>query len=249
MHRSLLILYSLLLVVTGCSSGGTRALGDAPSERIVCFVPGVGGGGGTYSGLKKALIESGASDLRVLEWGASGPLFVMNFQDPGLHEKAENELAGWIRKWLEAKPGCVIDLVSHSAGGGVILGALKRLDGTMKVRNVVLLSPSVSPGYDLAPALRHVSGEMHNFHSERDVASLKWRTGTFGTYDNVKTPAAGHGGFKAATPLPAELAGKLVQHPYDPAWEALGNDGSHTGAVAGDFARKWVTPLVKAEAR
>ena len=49
-------------------------------------------------------------------------------------------------------PGCRrIDLIGHSAGGGVILGALRRLPADVPVDRVVLLSPSVSPGYELPP--------------------------------------------------------------------------------------------------
>ena len=136
-----------------------------------------------------------------------------------------------------------VAMVGHSAGGGVILGALGRLAGAESVRNVVLLSPSVSPGYDLAPALHRVRGQFHSFYSDRDVASLKWRTSTFGTYDNIKTPAAGHMGFQPKS-LPPDLAARLHQHAYDPAWEALGNDGSHAGSTARQFVHQVVAPLI-----
>jgi len=244
MGRYQMLLLPILLSLSACSRSGTQSFADPPSDRIVCFIPGVGGDGATYSGLKAALVNAGAADLRVFTWGASGPLFVLNFQDAGIHEKAESDLAAQIQKWLTARPNCAIDLVSHSAGGGVALGALRRLPPSMRVRNVILLHPSVSPAYDLAPALRHVARQLHNFHSERDVASLKWRTSTFGTYDNLKTPAAGHGGFQPLAPLPADLATKLVQHPYKSAWEPLGNDGSHAGPVAEKFIRQIVAPFL-----
>ncbi|HYE19474.1 MAG TPA: hypothetical protein VEA69_13570 [Tepidisphaeraceae bacterium] len=284
----------LLALASGaCSSSvPTRDL-DAPvGDRIVLFVPGVGGDNATCAGLKRAIVRSADTDVRVHAWGMSGPLFVMNFRDPAVHAKAETELAQRIETWSARNPRAQIDLIGHSAGCGVILGALKRLPTdtntpgghritfagppsqgprqwlrlfaiivphalltplgssppltpasppalAARVRNVVLLAPSVSPGYDLSPALRHVAGRAHAFHSDRDVWHLKWRCSTSGTYDDVKTPAAGHAGFAATHP-------RLTQHAYDPAWDALGHDGGHTGSVAEDFVRTIVLPLLDA---
>src|SRR5205814_4294428 len=114
----------------------------------------------------------------------------------------------------------------------------------LNVEHVVLLAPSVSPGYNLMPSLRHVNVQLHLFYSNQDIVFLKWRTGTFGTYDNIKTPAAGHLGFSPNPPLPADLAGKLVQHNYDPKWGELGDDGGHLGPIAHDFVREIVAPLL-----
>jgi pimeloyl-ACP methyl ester carboxylesterase len=243
---SFLIFFDLLATL-GCA-GGTQSLDAVPSDRIVCFVPGVAGDSGLYGGLKKALVESGATDLRVFTWGAPPPLFALNFQTTSIHDKAEQQLADRLTQWLHQRPGMRVDLIGHSAGGGVILGALRRLGEGDAVDHVVLLSPSVSPGYDLAPPLRRVRVRLDLFWSDRDTFFLKWRTGTFGTYDNVKTPAAGNMGFHPTTPLPPELASRLVQHPYGPQWESLGNAGGHDGSVAHDFVRQVVTPLLNAPA-
>ncbi len=97
----------------------------------------------------------------------------------------------------------------------------------------------------MRPALQHICGQLHVFYSEGDKLWLEWRTGNFGTYDNIKTPAAGHTGFQSADALPPELRGKLVQHAYEPAWADLGNDGGHNGWLAGDFVRQVVAPLLK----
>jgi pimeloyl-ACP methyl ester carboxylesterase len=214
----------------------------------VCFVPGVGGDGAGYSGLKDSLLNTGVSDLRVFNWGAPGPLFVMNFQSESIHNSAETDLAARLSEWLRQNPRSRIDLVGHSAGCGVILGALKRLDNAAAVDRVILLSPSVSPGYALEPALRHVRGALDSFYSDRDITFLKWRTSTFGSYDNVKTPAAGHLGFRPASPLPPDLAARLRQHAYDPHWDSLGNDGGHLGSVARDFVLNVVAPLLNGPA-
>lgn len=232
----------VLPALVGCGAS-TQSLDAPASGRIVCFVAGVAGDKGAFAGLKDALVEKGVTDLRNFGWGVPGPLFIANFQDETVHNNAESDLARRIDRWLKERPDCKVDLVGHSAGCGVVLGAVRRVRGG-EVHRVMLLSPSVSPGYDLAPVLIRVSGRMDVFHSDRDTFFLKWRTGTFGTYDNVKTAAAGHLGFKPPTPLHADLAKKLVQHPYDPSWEELGNGGGHTGTTARGFQEKVLAPLL-----
>lgn len=238
--RALTILLSLPLFNLACAA--TQPDAAPASAHIVCFVPGVSGDLGGYNSLKSALAETGATDLREFRWGSA--IFVLNFQSASIHDTAERELAQQITDWLRQKPDCKIDLIGHSAGGGVILGALGRLDANLTVDHVFLLAPSVSPGYNLVPPLHHIKTRLDLFYSSQDIVFLKWRTGTFGTYDNIRSAAAGHLGFAPNPPLPPDLAAKLVQHPYDPKWSELGNDGSHLGPTAHDFVRAIVAPLL-----
>jgi hypothetical protein len=234
----------LILLLPFASLACGTSITAPPTDRIVCFVHGAGGDVG-YGGLKSGLDDGGITDLRAFHWGSA--IFPLNFQSTDIHDAAEKDLAAHITEWLHQKPDCQIDLVSHSAGGGVVLGAVGRLDPSLHVHNVVLLAPSVSPGYNLVPALSRVAGHLHLFYSSDDIVFLKWRTGTFGTYDNIRTPAAGHLGFNPQPPLPTDLAAKLVQHPYDPAWRDLGDDGGHLGPIAHDFVRAIVAPLLNAK--
>jgi len=113
----------------------------------------------------------------------------------------------------------------------------------LHVRNVVLLAPSVSPGYELGPSAGHVEGTIWVFYSPHDKLFLSWRTGNFGTYDGIKTPAAGNRGFDPA--MVEALHGKVVQHAYDPAWAQLGNDGDHGGWLAKAFATTVLAALLQ----
>jgi pimeloyl-ACP methyl ester carboxylesterase len=226
----------LVIAIGGCAGRPSN-----PSTVDVLFlVPGVAGDGPAYDGLVRGLREGGAdAHLEVLAWGAPGPFMVMNFQDEGIHHRAEEKLAAELGRWRKAHPGGRIDVIAHSAGCGVALGALGR-SGSPAVRNVVLLSPSVSPQYDLSAAMAKVAGRMDVFVSDRDELFLSWRTSTFGTYDNVKTKAAGNVGFVAATDR-----SKLVQHRREDWWAEQGNDGSHFGALAQTFARETIAPLLR----
>ena len=233
MTRSLLTAFVLIPALLGC---GPRAY--PAKDRVVVFVPGVSGDGPWYDGVKRGL-----GDVRIdtLAWGAPMPLFAMNFSNRGIHDAAEAELAKRLRRLAGQRAGR-IDIVAHSAGCGVALGALRRL-GEPIIDAVVLLAPSVSPSYDLAPALASVRGNIHVFHSDRDALFLSWRTSRFGTYDNVKTKAAGNMGFDVAGLAP-ELRTRVVQHAYEPQWRELGNDGTHDGPVARGFVARVVAPLL-----
>ena len=216
----------MLCVVTGCAAEPHAA--GPPPTRTTLVVCGVFGDGPWYDGLRAAVADSGSA-VETVRWGLPKPLFVGNFSGRGVHDAAEADLA----KKIDATAG-PLDLIGHSAGCGVILGALAK--SHRDVGRVVLIAPSVSPGYDVRPALAR-SNVVHVFYSDRDTFFLKWRCGTFGTYDAVKTPAAGYGGFTATDP-------NLVQHAYDPAWASLGNNGGHAGGTAGGFVRKIVVPIL-----
>jgi hypothetical protein len=230
----------LLAMLVGCS-----ARPQNPETRdVIFFVPGVAGDGPSYDGLVRGLRDGGVLDhLEVMSWGAPGPLFVMNFQDDGIHRAAEAKLATAMSRWKAEHGERRIRLIAHSAGCGVVLGALARDDAPASSA-AVLLNPSVSPGFDLSTPLAKVQGQLHVFHSDKDTVFLSWRTSTFGTYDNVKTKAAGNVGFDLSR-LSPPLRSKVVQHPRDDTWPSLGNDGSHFGTTAQPFVKQVIAPLLK----
>ncbi|MGN6506365.1 MAG: hypothetical protein ACTHM6_12465 [Tepidisphaeraceae bacterium] len=229
------IVGGLLCGIAGCA---IRAE-PAPSDRVTIFVPGVFGDGPWYNDLVNQLGES-VGPVKVFTWGMPKPLFVANFSSAAIHADAEASLA----RAIDALPASVktIDLVAHSAGCGVVLGGLAQ--SHRRADQVVLIAPSVSPTYDLRPALEHTTRAAHVFYSSNDTLFLHWRTGHFGTYDDRKCPAAGYAGFDVASLDPADRQ-RLVQHAYDPHWQSLGNAGGHGGALAGPFIEHVLTPLLR----
>lgn len=223
-HGKTALFVTAALLLAGCAT--TPRADVAPPARTVLFVPGVFGDGPWYDGLRKALAAEGTA-IRTVTWGLPKPLFAVNFSNKGVHDKAERQLAAEI----DATAGDV-DLVGHSAGCGVILGSLSKTG--RGVGRIVLIAPSVSPGYDLTPSLARAT-LIDVFHSDRDTTFLKWRCTTFGTYDGVQTPAAGYMGFAAMDP-------KLRQHAYDPEWRAIGHDGGHGGGTGEAFVKAMIAP-------
>jgi pimeloyl-ACP methyl ester carboxylesterase len=174
------------------------------------------------------------------------PLFVMNLQDEGIHRKAEESLAAALKEWRDQNPGGEVTLIGHSAGCGVILGSLRRSAAQLDVKEVILIAPSVSPVYDLAGALRQVKGCLHNFHSDEDSVWLGWRCSRFGSYDSIRSAAAGKIGFHLAE-LDESLCNKVVQHPWKSQWKDLGNEGGHWGALSRQFTLQVIAPLLNGD--
>jgi pimeloyl-ACP methyl ester carboxylesterase len=232
----MILLFGLL---AGCQSSPPRT-GD-----VILFSPGVAGDGPWFSRLRGGLRQGGIDRPMVsIHWGAPPPLFMFNYTDTSIHDTAEREMAERILAARKNDPTRQIDLIGHSAGCGVVLGALRRLPAEVRVRTVILLAPSVSPQYDLHASLDHVDSVIHAFISDRDTVFLKWRDSHFGGYDNIKSPAAGYAGFDLSNLDPAHRA-KLIEHLYQPEWKDLGNDGGHIGATASGFAAKVLAPLLK----
>lgn len=232
------MLRTMLWIVVFIFSGLAGCASQRPQGPDVVFiVAGVGGNSG-YGGLAEAVAAPGRT-VQTIGWGAPPPLFVFNYSVGAIHEDAESDVARRIEQWHEAHREGRIDLIGHSAGCGVVLGAVPRLKDA-RVNNIILLAPSVSPGYDLTPTLLHMDGKLHNFYSELDTVALSWRTGNFGTYDGVKSKAAGNAGFTRSYP-----ASKVVQHPYDPKWNELGHDGGHFTVRSKRFAEAVIAPLLQ----
>jgi hypothetical protein len=235
MRRAATILWLILFVAVGCAKKHPPA-----DQRIVFLLPGVAGG--KYATLAQAIEESSECEVRTVSWGAPFPLFMLNFSNREIHESAERKLVAAMTEYRQAHPSAQIDLIGHSAGCGVILGAMQLLPGPTRVHSIILLAPSVSPTFDLQPTLCRMNGQLHVFSSRNDTVFLQWRSGHFGTYDNVKTPAAGNVGFDLSS-LDPSLRAKVAPHPYEPAWKNLGNDGGHFGPLSKPFIKSVIAPL------
>ena len=115
----------------------------------------------------------------------------------------------------------------------------------------VLLSPALSPRYDLTGALRAVSTEMVVFWSPWDVIVLGAGTRVFGTADRVRTASAGMTGFRVPESAGNDVErvrqyAKLRQVRWAPRMARTGYLGSHVGPDSPIFLRNYVVPLLRA---
>jgi hypothetical protein len=192
------------------------------------------------SGLKQGGLDA---DVQAYDWcGDDAGLGALLQQK--LHVEQSKIVAGIIAKAARAQPGRRITLSAHSAGAGIIIWALEDLPKDVKVDSLALLSPALSPEYDLSKALKHITGNVYVFYSTYDEAVLGLGTRLFGTVDGIKTDAAGRVGFKEPAGADREEYAKIIQVPYEKSWIRLGNIGDHIGSMSRPFARQIIAPLL-----
>ena len=237
-------LITLPIFLVALAAAGCQSNAPLEGQNLVVLVPGCAGDGFWYNDLRESVAAAQpAVIVRTFEWGLPLPLYMLNLQDKRIHSKAEEALAKALKSWRDRYPSGRLTLLGHSAGCGVILGSLSRMDRPVDVENVVLLAPSVSPDYQISPALRQIAGTLHIFYSDSDRLWLGWRTSTFGTYDSVRTEAAGKVGLNVDH-LHADLREKVVQHAYEPEFAELGHGGGHFGSLGRRFDDKVIAPLL-----
>ena len=209
---------------------------------MILFIPGASGDGLSYKNIIPTIRDcSDQREIKCIEWGAPSFAFIFNFNTASIHTAGESKLVDEIVAYRKSHPHEPLDILAHSAGGGVTLGALAKLPAGIHVDKIVLLHPSVSPTYPLKSLLKSCSS-IDLFYSDHDTTFLHWRTGTFGTYDNIKTKAAGNCGFDLSA-LGTNERDKIHSHGYTESDRALDNDGGHFGALSRAFLRERVVPV------
>lgn len=244
--RKCLTLQAILIALVLCGRTFAQAGGPA-TQPVIVHLPGIGGYQFVDRDLLRGLIRGGVkARLDVWDWTLHDAGLLDLHNDDHNHAEAEF-LAERITEFKSQWPNCRIVLTSHSGGGGIAVWTLERLPAGVQVDSVFLLSPAISPGYDLSRALCHVRGTMYVFYSKNDYLILGIGCGLFGTIDGVTTPAAGMVGFILPKTADAEQYRKLEQVGYDPNWASLGNFGDHIGPTATPFAAKIIAPLIRRE--
>jgi pimeloyl-ACP methyl ester carboxylesterase len=221
-----------------------------PPRGLVLVIGGVGGLDLCEVGLRYV---AGAARLPYavedFPWGHGFGRWFADLSDVDNRDHRARMLAEAIRRFRAEHPGEPVFLVAKSGGAGIAVKALELLDED-SVERVVLLAPALSPGYDLAAALRAVRREIVVFWSPLDVVILGAGTRLFGTVDRVRAFGAGLVGF--TTPGPDELReerrrqyAKLRQVRWRPGMAGFGYLGGHLGPDSPRFLRKCVVPLLR----
>jgi hypothetical protein len=214
---------------------------------LVLVADGVGGLDLCGTALRYVLGAEGLPyAVRVLPWGHGFGRWYADLTRVANRDAKAALVADAVRRFKAARPGDPAFLVAKSGGSGVIVKALEQLEAN-SVERAVLLAPALSPGYDLAAALRAVNREVVAFWSPLDVIVLGAGTRLFGTADRVRTVAAGMVGFRP--PLGQAGSGdphaKLRQVRWDLRMASSGYLGGHVGTDSPIFLRRYVVPLLR----
>lgn len=239
------ILATWLLAAGGCQHQAQPAAVLLPPPRnYLMHLPGIGGKLMIDSWMTGGLVDGGVdADVEIYDWTCG---------DAGinaLHAYARNQaqaqvIADNLTAHFRKDPRTRIYLTAHSGGNGLAVWALEKLPPDVKIESILLLSPALSPQYDLSAALRHVRGKAYVFWSPHDSIILGTGTRLMGTIDGVRSDSAGLIGF--TRPASADVAqyAKLVSIKYDSAWLRYGNIGDHIGPMMPAFARNVLAPLL-----
>jgi pimeloyl-ACP methyl ester carboxylesterase len=220
----------------------------AQQPGVVFVVSGVGGTAFLSRSAQWALKRAGVShQVRDFRWTHGTGRILRDLQDIRHLLAKADELAVEVLTVQHDDPARPIYLLGHSGGAGLVLAAAERLPaGT--VERIILLSPAVSPGFDLRPALCATRGEIISFHSCLDCFWLDWGTRLFGTIDRVYGPSAGLNGFELPAGLSAEEQAayrRLVQIGWEPEMIFAGHGGLHASTCMPSFLSRYVAPWLK----
>ena len=191
--------------------------------------------------------------VRVVSWGHGFGRWHADLTNAANRDLRAREIADRVIAFRTAHPVTAIFLVGKSGGTGVVVKALEHLPDDA-IEAAVLLSPAISPNYDLTRALRAVRREMVVFWSPLDVIVLGLGTRIFGTIDRIKSVSAGMVGFRPPTPKSTSKTDdpdrqaqyrKLRQVRWRLRMATTGYLGGHVGPDNPAFLRKYVVPLLR----
>lgn len=242
---------ALFLLLAGCALFPIhREAAQLPAKPYLLHFPGISGDTSFDRAFLGALKDGGFdAEMRLYDWTEHRWFFGALQNEPANRRQAA-KVAEMIETQRRAEPGRAIYLTCESGGCGIAVWALEQLPDGVQVDGVILLSPAVSPEYDLTVALKHVRRSMFVYHSKLDWLVLGAGTAVFGTIDRRKTQAAGRVGFVQPANADRIEYAKLRQVPYNGGWfMEYGNAGGHIGAVMPRFASGELAPLLIEMAR
>jgi len=214
-------------------------------------------GGGAAGGRGMPPRGTGSCSTEVVDW-YGGRWQIEALQAVEANRQEAGRIAKEIAQRAALHPTERIILTAQSGGCALAVWAMEDLPPGVRVDSLVLISPALSPGYDLSRALSHLtastssgahlSGRAFVFTDKNDMFILGWGTRTFGTSDGKHCDAAGLGGFVEPAGADAQQYAKLRSLPYQRDWLRYGNIGGHATALSPFFGEDVVAPLVVGDA-
>jgi pimeloyl-ACP methyl ester carboxylesterase len=249
MFAMLRILRIHLLVSILCLSWHPLPAAAPPQTRpgVVLVVGGAGGFDNLAASAQWAFPRADVPhEVREFVWTHGWGEILKDLQDTRHLLLKAKELTAEIQKIQTEDPKRPVFLIGKSTGAAIVLAAAEQLP-VGSLERIILLSPAVSPTYNLSAALKATRAEMVSFHSKHDRLVLGWGTSEFGTADRVYTASAGLRGFDVPTTdkEERELYRRLIQVPWTPRLAWTGHVGGHLGASLPLFLYQEVTPWLR----
>ena len=247
-RRTTAVILPILAAVTWGCPGCTRSQAtpvEQLNQGLVWMFPGVEGGPRSLQQVCRAFRNAGVtSAFRIHQWGR--PLgIITNLLSYEGNRAAAARIAKHLVAYRETHLEAPIDLLGYSGGGGMAVMVAEALPEDVRLRNVILVQPALSPDYDLEPALKRVDGKLVNFYSPHDWLFLHVGTRVFGTMDRVHVASAGKDGFNVLMAVDEpELLERFEQHCWSPRMAFSGHVGTHLGILLYTWNKKYVAPYL-----
>lgn len=242
----LLVSVSVLTVLPGCEARRVLFNTGELDKGLVIVLPGIDGRARHNEAVCRVLRKHGVGmAVELYDWTTPlGALFNQCAQST--NRGAARRLAERIVAYLRRYPGRPVFLIGHSGGTAIAAWAAEAIPRGRRIAGIIMLAPSLSPGYDLSAALAHTDRGIVSFHSHLDAALLGAGTTLVGTMDGLHVEAAGKVAFrKPAQAEPARDYRKLVQVAWESGMAESGHDGGHFGPTTPRFVARYVLRFIE----
>ena len=225
----------------GCDEHAMVLSPDHLDRGLVIVLPGIDGVALHNLGLAEALRDAPVpAGVEIWIWTSPlGPLFNQTAMEHNRSMAAE--LAVRIGRYRSEHPDGSVVLIGHSGGTAIAVWAAESLAASAgQIDGIIMLGSSLSPGYDLSPALLRIRRGIVNVYSSSDGGLLGVGTAMVGTMDRLSSAGAGKVGFRGAP-------GRVYQVAWDSSMARYDYHGDHFSCCAKRFATAYLAPLVAAE--
>ena len=234
---------SAVLIVPAVLSAGCLPSALMSEERLdkglVIILPGIDGPGlnsaGVTDGLTKGGVEMGIM-THAWGWPIPGIGMILNQTDVIGNRAAGQRVAQMIVDYKKGHPDRPVYVIGHSGGGGVAVFAAESMPAGQNVDGLILLSASISAGYDLSKALANCRGGILNYYSYNDEI-LPFTASISQTVDGVRGTSAGASGFRRSQP-------GLHQMGWNARMQSYGNGGGHMQSCNSAFVAHFIAPWI-----
>lgn len=240
---------ALLAVVAGCQPRQTLLNPRSLGNGLIIVLPGIDGRASHNEAVCEALLDEGLG-MAVLLYDWTVPMnWLYNQCAVGRNHEVAAKLAKRILRYRRDYPNRPVFLIGHSGGTAIAVWAAEALSAAeVNINGIIMLASSLSPEYDLKPALRRVNRGIVSFYSDRDVV-LGAGTLMFGTMDRQYTEAAGKVRFvEAASEEGSPARRKLFQIAWAARMADTGYTGDHFSCCSKGFIAGYVGSLIRSDA-
>jgi hypothetical protein len=232
--------WGILTVVTISLAGaGCQRRGEAEPFGKTFYLGGASNLDVFSSGVPGGLRDAGyRGDVQTFIWTISlNPLLdqLLTINAKARAGLLAREMASYHRRY----PQNDINVIALSAGTGVAVWAIEKLDADTRVNNLILLGSSLSHDYDVSKALKHMDGRIYVYHSSHD--SVLSAVKVIGTIDGKRlVDSVGQVGLD----VPPGASERIVNTGWSRSFLRYGWAGGHTDCTNQTFVRHVLAPLV-----